>query len=159
MLLLNEEKNIQKCLRSVPWVDEVIVVDSFSTDQTIEVAKLRGAKVFSEPWLGYGPQKKMATDFAKNDWVLNLDADERLSEELSLEIYQSFAELQNKPEVGYLIPRKSFHLGKWIQYGGWYPDYQLRFYNKKFCNWDSSQIHESVQAKIKKKSSEPIHFE
>lgn len=154
VITLNEEKNIERCLRSVPFADDIVVVDSFSTDRTVELARSLGANVVQEKWRGFGPQKAFATSLAKNDWVLNLDADEALSPELQSEIYARFSELD--AETGYRFPRLSYHLGRWIRFGGWYPDYQLRLYNKSKSNWNSEELHEKVEVKHLVKFKRPI---
>lgn len=140
----NEESNIRRCLESVPFAGEILVMDSFSTDKTCEVAQSMGAKVLQEAWKGYGPQKKRATELAKYDWILSLDADEALSPDLRSEILQKFSQLD--PQVGYECPRLSYHLGRWIRYGGWHPDLQLRLFNRLHSQWPQSQLHERVQA-------------
>lgn len=157
IITLNEERNIERCIRSVPFASEVLIVDSGSQDQTKSIAERLSAKVLHRPWTGYGPQKKYATEQAQFDWILSLDADETLSPELAEELLQSFSNLD--PQSGYEMPRKSYHLGRWIEHGGWYPDYQLRLYNRKFSNWPDSQIHERVQsAQVKKLNSPIFHF-
>lgn len=145
IITLNEEANIERCIRSAPFVDDVVVVDSGSIDRTVEIAEKCGARVVHEKWHGYGLQKTFATALAKNSWVLSLDADEALSPELAEEIVKKFTNLD--PEAGYLVPRKSFHLGRWIGHGGWYPDYQLRLFNKENSNWNSAALHEKVQVR------------
>lgn len=147
VVTLNEEANIERCLRSVPFAAEVVVVDSFSTDQTRELAQKLGARVLQEKWRGYGPQKAFAVSQAQNDWILSLDADEALSPELQQEIVEKFASLQ--PDTGYELPRRSFHLGRWIGHGGWYPDAQLRLFNRQQSNWSDDVLHEKVQVKHK----------
>ncbi len=149
IITLNEEAHIERCIRSAPFVDDIVVVDSFSTDRTVEIAKGCGARVFQEKWKGYGPQKALATDQARHSWILSLDADEALSPELAAEIMQRFVDLD--AEAGYLFPRKSFHLGRWIEHGGWYPDYQLRLFNKDKSQWNSAALHEKVEVKRKLK--------
>ena len=138
----NEEANIAACIESAPFVSEVIVLDSGSLDQTVEKAKTLGAKVFEEPWKGFGLQKQSATDKANFDWVLALDADERVSPELAKELESVF----NGPLThdAYQIPRLSFHMGRWIRHGGWYPDYQTRFFNRKKCHWTPVELHEKI---------------
>ncbi|WII71784.1 glycosyltransferase family 2 protein [Bdellovibrio sp. 22V] len=145
IITLNEENHIERCIRSAPFADDVVVVDSFSTDRTVEIAEKCGARVFKEAWRGFGPQKAFATSQAKNPWVLSLDADEALSPDLAAEIMQKFTDLDS--EAGYLFPRKSFHLGRWISHGGWYPDYQLRLFNKDKSQWNSAALHEKVEVK------------
>ena len=154
VITLNEEANIERCIRSVPFVDDVIVVDSYSTDRTKEIAEKCGARVLQEKWRGFGPQKAFATENAKNSWVLSLDADEALSPELAKEILEKFSSLD--PEAGYLVPRKSFHLGRWIMHGGWYPDFQLKLFNKDKSRWNSASLHEKVQVKKELKLNSPV---
>lgn len=154
IIALNEEARIERCIRSAPFVDDIVVVDSFSTDRTVEVAQQCGARVFQEKWKGFGPQKAFATEQAKNPWVISLDADEALSPELAAEIVEKFANLD--PESGYLFPRKSFHLGRWIGHGGWYPDYQLRLFNKEKSHWNSAALHEKVEVKARVPMKAPV---
>lgn len=157
IITLNEEAHIERCIRSAPFVDDVVVVDSFSTDRTVEIAEKCGARVFKEKWRGFGPQKAFAAEQAKNSWILSLDADEALSPELASEIAERFASLD--PEAGYLFPRKSFHLGRWICHGGWYPDYQLRLFNKDKSRWNSAALHEKVEVKkILKVKRDLLHW-
>ncbi|MEN0058814.1 MAG: glycosyltransferase family 2 protein [Bdellovibrio sp.] len=149
IITLNEEAHIERCIRSVPFAGDVVVVDSFSTDRTVEIAEKCGARVLQEAWRGFGPQKAFATEQARHPWVLCLDADEALSPELAAEILENFQNLD--PEAGYLVPRKSYHLGRWISHGGWYPDYQLRLFNKEKSHWNSAALHEKVEVRRKRK--------
>lgn len=144
IITLNEEANIQRCIESVPFASEVIVVDSGSQDNTVQIAQSLGARVVHQPWLGFGKQKHLAAQEAKNDWVLSLDADEALSQELQFEIQNKL--LQLDPLTAYQLPRVSYHLGRWIRHGGWYPDYQTRLFNKKHAQWNQDSIHEQVLA-------------
>lgn len=142
----NEEHNIARCLSSVlGWVDEVIVYDSGSTDQTIQIANKMGARVISGEWLGFGLTKRKAALLSRNDWVLSIDADEEVSEFLRLELQEKLSQLD--PETAYAVPRRSRYLKTWIRFGGWYPDHQVRVFNKKFSMWNESSIHEKVEAK------------
>ena len=154
IITLNEEAHIERCIRSALFVDDIVVVDSFSTDRTVEIANNCGARVFQEKWRGFGPQKAFAASQAKYPWVLSLDADEAISPELAEEIQKIFSNLE--PEVGYLIPRKSYHLGRWIGYGGWYPDYQLRLFNKDKSQWNAAALHEKVEVKERKRLKSPL---
>lgn len=142
IITLNEEEKLKECIKSVPFASDIVVLDSFSKDKTKEIADSLGARFFEQEWLGFGAQKKRAVELAKHDWVLSLDADERLSPELQSEIKEIFTQLN--PETGYLIPRVSFYLGRWIRHGGWYPDYQLRLFNRKHSQWNPVPIHEHV---------------
>lgn len=141
----NEESRIANCLSSVQWAEDLlVVVDPKTTDRTVEIAKELGARVIVEPWRGFGPQKNFAASQAKFDWVLSLDADEEASPGLSAEIQSSFSSLDEK--AAYRIPRSSFHLGRWIRFGGWTPDYQVRLFNRKYSGWNQDLIHERVVA-------------
>jgi len=160
IITLNEEKNIADAIRSVMWADEVIVVDSESTDRTREVAESLGATVFVNKWPGFSDQKQFATDKATHDWILSLDADERVSENLKSEI----AVLQgasNRAD-GYKVPRLSFYMDRPIRHGGWYPDLQLRLFDRRKGQWNGAVIHESVKmdsnAKVERLKSEIIHY-
>ncbi len=157
IITLNEERNILRCLSSVSFASECLIIDSGSTDQTLQIAEKMGAKTMQQAWMGFGPQKQYATDQAQFDWVLNIDADEAVSLELAQEIHARFKTLD--PKTGYLLPRKSFHFGKWIRYGGWYPDLQLRLYHKKNSKWSTAQIHEKVlSAKTERLKSPLLHW-
>lgn len=154
IITLNEERNIERCIRSVPFASEIVVVDSGSTDKTLEIAKGLGATVHHYPWQGFGIQKAKATELSHNDWVLNLDADEALSPELAQEIMEKWQSLD--PRVGYEMPRKSYHLGRWIMHGGWYPDAQLRLFNRQHSGWQKVPIHEKVEAAEKQRFKKPL---
>lgn len=143
VITFNEEANIERCLKSAPFVDDIVVVDSHSTDHTVQIAQNAGARVIQEKWRGFGPQKRFATNLAKNPWVLSLDADEALSPELAAEIFESFADLD--PQTGYLIPRRSYHMGRWINFGGWYPDLQLKLFNTQHAQWTEAEVHEAIK--------------
>lgn len=155
VITLNEENNIERCIQSVPFASEILIIDSGSQDKTCEMAKKSGARVLQHEWKGFGPQKKWGSEQAQYDWILSLDADEVLSPELVEEIQQGFGKLE--PTVGYEMPRKSFHLGRWIQHGGWYPDRQLRLYHRGHSSWPDSQIHERIQAQATKSFEADLH--
>lgn len=139
----NESANIAAALESVRWADEIIVVDSESTDDTADVARRYTNHVVVRPWPGYVAQKNFAAAAASHDWILSLDADERVSPELGEEIR---ATLAAAPSVaGYRIPRVTFHCGRWIRSTDWYPDYQLRLYNRRHGQWAGRYVHESVK--------------
>lgn len=145
IIALNEESNIGRAIQSVKdWVSEVLIYDSGSTDRTIDIARNMGAKVVSGGWLGFGPTKNKATSFASFSWILSIDSDEEVSQELKLEIQKRFSSLDER--TAYLLPRKSFYLNRWITHGGWYPDRQARFFNSKFSKWNAAEIHEKVEA-------------
>jgi len=154
----NEEKNIARCVKSVLWADEIIVVDAESTDNTQKIAKEIGARVIVRKWEGYAIQKEFALLQASCSWALSLDADEEASHELKKEIQQIIT--SNNSYDGYEIPRKSFFLGKWIRYGGWYPGYQLRLFKKSKTHMNHRPVHEgfSVEGAIGKLKGNIIHY-
>ena len=128
ILACNEAATIRRVLASVAWADELILVDSGSTDGTIEIAREFGAKVFPEPWKGYGPQMNSALDKCTGPWVFSLDADEEFTPELSAEIQSLLA---GEPEfVAYWVPRSNKVFGRWMRHGGLYPDYKLRLFRQ-----------------------------
>ncbi|MBA4392093.1 MAG: glycosyltransferase family 2 protein [Desulfobacca sp.] len=142
IITLNEEQNLAKCLESVAFADEIIVLDSGSQDRTQEVARQFTDQVFQEPWQGFARQKNLAQDKARGPWILNVDADERVTPELQDEILSVI----QKESVygGFKIPRKNFFCGQWIRHGGWYPNYQLRLYLKESGSFAQREVHEQV---------------
>lgn len=141
----NEAHNIERCLNSVKFLEDIVVLDTNSEDTTREIAERLGARVFNEEWRGFGPQKKRAVELAKNDWVLNLDADEALD----IEARTFLKDFMREPESAltpsaFKFRRESFHLGRWIKHGGWSPDFQIRLFDRKRANWSDDQIHEKV---------------
>ena len=142
IICLNEEDNIRDALESVKWAHEIIVVDSGSTDRTIEICKEYTDKVLHNPWPGMNGQKAFAKEQASCDWLLNIDADERVSPELQLKI-KSILE-KGSPVDGYFIPRRVWYLGRWIDHSGWYPDYTLRFFKKEKGRWAGTDPHDKV---------------
>lgn len=148
IICLNEATNIERCIRSVPFADEVIVVDSGSSDGTPEIAAKLGAKVFSEEWRGFRAQKQRATDLCSHNWILSLDADEALSPESAAELETLLRSNHLDNFDGYSFPRLSFNLGRWIRHGGWHPDLQLRLFDRTRASWQGGdKVHERVSAK------------
>jgi glycosyltransferase involved in cell wall biosynthesis len=141
VITLNEASNIARALESVTWADEVVVVDSGSTDGTVDIARRHATRVEVLDWPGYGAQKNRAADLASNDWILSLDADECVTTELAAEIREV---LKNPAEGGYRIPRVTWYLGRWIRSTDWYPDPQLRLYDRRTARWNLRNVHESV---------------
>lgn len=141
----NEQKRIGKAIDSVSWVDEIIVVDSGSTDRTLDIANAKGAKVFHQDWLGFGRQKQFAVDKCANDWILSIDADEWISESLKNEIQELFAETGETSFDGFLIPRETFYMNRKITHSGWYPDHKLRLFRKSKGHWKDMAVHETVE--------------
>ncbi len=140
----NEEKNIEDCLKSVIWADEIVVVDGESTDNTVEIARRYTDKVFVNKWEGFTIQRNFAISKSSKKWILVLDADERCTPELKEEIF-SYLNSNNLNFNGFRLPRRNFFLGKWIKYGGWYPGYQLRFFNIKFVSVSRRPVHEGYE--------------
>jgi glycosyltransferase involved in cell wall biosynthesis len=138
----NEAQNITECLRSVEWASEIVVVDQFSEDETVEIAQRFGAKVFQETWHGFAEQKNLAIDKAIGPWILSLDADERVTPALRQEIEDTLRR-ENKYS-GYYISRKNFFCGRWIRHGGWYPDYTLRLFRKRDGHYEQRAVHEKI---------------
>jgi glycosyltransferase involved in cell wall biosynthesis len=142
IITFNEESNIRAACESVAWADELVVVDSNSTDATRELAAACGARVIVNDWPGFGAQKQFAVDQAQHEWIFSLDADERVSDELK----RSVEALRNakNPADGYRVARRTFYQDRWIRGGGWYPDRQLRLFRKTKGRWKQRHIHESV---------------
>jgi glycosyltransferase involved in cell wall biosynthesis len=139
----NEEANLPRTLGSIHWANEIVVVDCGSTDGTVELAWRFGAKVIQQDWLGFGQQKNFAIERCTGEWVLSLDADEEVSETLAQEIERLLA---GTPAVdAYYLPRRNFFLGRWIRYGGYYPDQKLRLFRKGTASFEESAVHETVQ--------------
>ncbi len=145
IITYNEEKNIRRTLESVKWADEIVVVDSGSTDGTVDICRKYTNKVFHQNWLGFARQKNLALEKTTGDWILSLDADEPIEEALSKEIRKIIASSSSLD--GYRIPRKTFFLGKWVRHGGWYPDYNLRLFRKEKGRFQERAVHEAVRVK------------
>jgi len=160
IITFNEESNIKAACESVAWADEVVVVDSNSTDRTRELAEACGARVITNDWPGFGAQKQFAVDQAKHEWIFSLDADERVSDELK----SSIQSLRNAAEVadGYEIARRTYYQQRWIRGGGWYPDRQLRLFRKSKGRWKQRHIHESVKmdpgARVDRLNGDLLHY-
>lgn len=139
----DEAANIARALRSVAWAEERLVVDSGSTDGTREIAASLGARVIQHPWQGYGRQKNYAFSQASHDWVLSLDADECVPADLAREIQERLAAAPATVRA-YRLPRKTFYLGRWIQFGGWYPNRLIRLVDRRHARWTEPEVHEEL---------------
>lgn len=144
----NEEKNLRECLESVSWADEIVVVDSKSTDTTIAIAREYTDRVVIQEWLGHIGQSQFATDQAKNLWVLHMDADERVSPELRDEILS--LDLNHSMCDAYEMPRRHFFMQQWINHSAWYPDYKIRLFRRDRCKWGGYAPHDEVKVKGRK---------
>ena len=142
----NEEDNIEDAIKSILWCDEVIVVDAFSTDKTVDIIKKHSVILFQNEWKGFADQRRFVLSKVNTEWAFSIDADERCTGELESEIRQIISQKDLK-ENGFLIPRKSFFLNKWIKHGGWYPNYQLRVFRKSSADVSDRQVHESYTVK------------
>ncbi|MDQ3801227.1 MAG: glycosyltransferase family 2 protein [Acidobacteriota bacterium] len=163
IIAFNEEKNIERAVESVrEMADEILVVDSESVDRTRELAESLGAKVFVQKWLGFAAQKQLAVERAVNDWIFSLDADECVSDELRAEILRLKNSLPAATADAYKIPRLSFYMNRPIRRGGWYPDWQLRFFDRRKGGWKDVPVHESVEmsgdARIGKLKGDILHY-
>jgi len=142
VIVKNEERNLTRCLESLQFADEIIVVDTGSTDKTPIIARELGAKVYHIEWNGFGPAKKNAVDNATGEWILSIDADEEITPVLASEITKAIG--SNQDFTGYYIPRKTNFLGRWINHSRWYPDYVLRLFRKDKGQFTDSLVHEKV---------------
>ena len=142
IITLNEADHIAAAIDSASWADEVIVVDSGSADETVAIARSKGARVETRAWSGYVNQKNFAHGLAANDWIFSLDADERITSALATEVSALLS--SDPPRKGYRIPRVAYHLGRWVRTTDFYPDYQTRLYDRRSARWTGLHVHESV---------------
>ena len=160
VITLNEENSLKDCLESVKWVNEIILVDSGSTDGTLDIARQYTDKIFVEPdWQGYGVQKQRAQDKATGKWILSIDADERVSPELRKEIE---AIIQKDTNAAYSMPILPFCFGRFIRHGGWYPAPKVRLYPREKARYGSQQVHEKLEyngeVPIKQLKGDLLHY-
>jgi glycosyltransferase involved in cell wall biosynthesis len=138
----NEEANIERCLKSLDWVDEIVILDSGSTDRTLEICSRYDTKIIKTEWLGFGKTKKAVVNEASNNWIFSIDADEEVSSELKNKVKSI---LSQPSHAGYKIKRHSYFLGKRIKYCGWSSDYPLRLFDRTKGNFNEKEVHESVE--------------
>ncbi|MDD3050245.1 MAG: glycosyltransferase family 2 protein [Candidatus Cloacimonetes bacterium] len=153
----NEERNIGRCLKSVQWADEIVVVDSGSSDKTIDICQKFNCKIVETEWLGFGKTKQLAVNNCSHDWVLSIDADEELTTELQNRIKTI---LQNPDAEGYYIKRMSFYLNKLIQHCGWNHDFPLRLFNRRNGSFNEKIVHEAIEVNgtVKKIKEVMFHY-
>ena len=158
IITLNEEKQIKACLDSVSWADEIVVVDAESQDNTVQICRQFTDKIYIRKWAGFAEQKQFALDQCSHEWVLSLDADERVSDELREEIARLIR--QHDTADGYLIARRTYFLNKWIRHCGWYPGYQLRLFKREKTRVSQTRVHEGflVDGRVEKLDNDIIHF-
>ncbi len=142
VIALNQERNIIPCLESARFADEIVLVDTGSTDRTVELARTCTDRIFTTEWQGFGATKNFALDQARGDWVFSLDTDERVPEALRNEILQVVAD--NGPLAGYRVPRKNYFCGRWVRRAGWYPDLTLRLFRRDKGRFREREVHEEV---------------
>jgi glycosyltransferase involved in cell wall biosynthesis len=143
IIVYNEEKNLRECLETVQWADELVVVDSHSQDRTVEIAREFTGKIFQKEYKGHIDKKRFAVSKAAHDWVFSIDADERVTPELTLEIRQVLAQGAGEV-VGYDMPRMTRHLGRWIRHGEWYPDRVTRLFRRSRMRYEGTEPHDRV---------------
>jgi glycosyltransferase involved in cell wall biosynthesis len=143
IITLNEAEQIGPAIDSAAWADEIVVVDCGSTDDTVAIARAKGARVETRAWSGYVDQKNHAASLARHDWIFSLDADERVPASLAGEVREVLAGPQL---AGYRVPRVTYHLGRWFRTTDFYPDYQTRLYDRRRARWTGRYVHESVSA-------------
>jgi glycosyltransferase involved in cell wall biosynthesis len=143
VVTLNEEKNIAECLESAAWADEIIVVDSFSADRTVEISRRYTERVIQRPWPGFGKQKNFAINQARMEWTFVLDADERIPEELRREVEGILASGE-KEYSAYRLARRNYFYGHWLRWGGQYPDWQTRLFRTGAAQYDNTEPHENL---------------
>lgn len=158
IITLNEQKNILRCLDSIDFCNEIIIVDSGSNDETIALAEKQGARVIYQEWLGYGPQKQFAVNQSKNDWVLCLDADEVVSSQLAQAI--KTIQFDSLTTVAFKMPRRNHFMGRALAHGEGYPDKSLRLFHRKYGSWSNDVVHEGVEVKgnVGTLSGDLLHF-
>ena len=158
VISLYESANIERCLTSVDFCDDIVLVDSGSTDNTVALAKAMGARVIAQDWLGFGQQKQFAVAQAKHDWVLCIDADEVVSAALQTEMQG--LDLATDKASAYRFPRRNHFLGKPLNYGEGYPDLSLRLFDRRRANWSDDTVHEMVVANgaVNRLRGDLLHF-
>src|SRR5574343_231081 len=143
IITLDAGRALADCLASVAWADDIVIVDSGSRDDTLAIAAQAGARVLHQDWLGFGPQKQYAVDACRHDWVLCLDADERVSPELLASLKSALASPQQQ---AYRFARCTRFLGRYLKHGEGYPDWSLRFFDRRQARWSDDAVHEKVVA-------------
>jgi glycosyltransferase involved in cell wall biosynthesis len=140
----NAATQITDCIDSVAFADEVLVVDSGSTDDTVAIALARGSRVIDHEWLGFGRQKQLAVSLARHDWVLCLDVDERVTTELAASLRNALDVATQPAHLAYRMPRRNRFFGRWLAHGEGYPDWSLRLFHRQHASWSNDPVHETV---------------
>lgn len=159
VISFNEEKKIERCLKSLTWCDEIVLMDSFSTDSTLEIAGRYTKNIYQQEWLGYVSQRNLVREKATHPWILYVDSDEEISPDLQAEI---LSEMENHSGdyVGYEFPRIVYFLGKWITHGEWYPDVKLRLFRSEFGRTEGIEPHDKVvvNGRVKRLAAPVFHY-
>jgi glycosyltransferase involved in cell wall biosynthesis len=160
IIVRNEEANIAAVCETVSWADEIVIVDSDSTDRTVEIARRYTGQVFNRPFQGYRDKHEFADSQATGDWILWIDADERITSELRLSLDDLKRQDPSTLPDGFRIARRTQYLGRWIEHSGWYPDYQMRLYRKAASYWDGVAPHETarVRGRVETLPGEFLHY-
>jgi len=159
ILTYNNEDTIEKALKSCLWADEIVVLDHFSSDKTPEICQKYAVRFYQKEWSNFRDEYNYAISLTTNTWVMFLDSDEEVSLDLAREIREELE--QNRGQwVGYLIPRMTYYLGRWIKHGGWYPDYKIRLFNKNFGRWEGKEFdpYVRVHGRVKKLKKVCYHY-
>ncbi len=156
IITLNEADKLEACLQSVDFANEILIVDSGSSDDTLEIANNHQARIIKQEWLGYGKQKRFAAEQAAHDWILSIDADEQVSDELRAGIQEA---MKSPGYQAYQMPRRNRFMGRWLRHGEGYPDLSLRLYNRNYANWSEDPVHEKVvtQAPVGRLKGDLLH--
>jgi glycosyltransferase involved in cell wall biosynthesis len=158
VLTFNNERTIERCLESVRWADELVVVDSYSTDGTLKICRRFTDRVYQRKWTNHKDQYQYAADLTTNRWVMFVDADEEIPSQLAREIEEEL-EANNGQWDGCIVHRRTYYLGRWIKYGGWYPDYEIRLYDRNRGRWEGD-LHAKVKVdgRIKTLNNHYYHY-
>ena len=158
VLTYNNERTIERCLKSVRWADEIIVVDHYSTDRTPEICRRYTGHFYQKEWTNYRDEYNYAVTLASHDWVMFLDSDEEISKELAQEIREEL--VSNDGWAGYGTPRMTYYLGRWIRHGEWYPDYKIRLYDRTKGKWEGRALHPRIEVDgaVKRLIHDCLHY-
>lgn len=143
VITFNEERKIERCLKSLTWCDEIVILDSFSTDRTLEICRRYTDRIFQHEWMGYVGQRNLVREMAQYSWVIFLDADEEVSPALRDEILRELTSGASR-YIGYEFPRLVYYIGRWIRHGEWYPDVKLRLFKKEYGRTEGQEPHDKV---------------
>jgi glycosyltransferase involved in cell wall biosynthesis len=158
IITYNNERTVERALKSVTWADEIVVVDSFSMDKTVEICRKFTDKVFQRKWPGHRDQYQYAADLTTHPWIMFVDADEEISWELAEEIRKELNAREEEQE-GFFVYRRTYYLGRWIRYGGWYPDGEIRLYRRSRGRWEDG-LHAKlvVEGKVRTLKHQYLHY-